>query len=103
MIDSQSFRKLFPFGFALDTDLKITFCSRSLDRLIPYSEGLEFSERFSLQRQTGQATADTIAALFDRPVQLDVEGEERKQPSQEHHSAVSEVPGLVFGHLPDTL
>jgi len=74
VIDSQSFRKLFPFGFALDTDLKITFCGRSLDRLIPDSEGLEFSERFSLQRQTGQATADTIAALFDRPVQLDVEG-----------------------------
>ncbi|MDG2051899.1 MAG: ATP-binding protein [Myxococcota bacterium] len=72
MINSQAFRKLFPFGFALDTDLKIAFCGRSLDRLIPDSEGLELSDRFSLQRQTGQPTVDTITALFDRPVQLSV-------------------------------
>ena len=72
MIDSQAFRKLFPFGFALDTDLKIAFCGRSLDQLIPASEGLKLSDRFSLQRQTGPPTADTITALFDRPVQLSV-------------------------------
>ena len=72
MIDSQAFRKLFPFGFALDTDLKITFCGRSLDRLIPNSEGLKLADRFSLHRQVSEPTADTITALFDRPVQLTV-------------------------------
>lgn len=74
MIDSQAFRKLFPFGFAMDPSLRITLLGRSLERMTPGCAGQELSECFALQRQTDKPSSDMITALFNHPVQLLVKG-----------------------------
>ena len=74
MIDRRSFRKLFPFGFALDADLKITLVGRSLERLIPFREEMFLADLFEIHRQFDKPSDDILTQLFDRPVQLHLKG-----------------------------